>query len=633
MPENRQTIVERIAGASRRLRELLAPEMLKKFDIEIEKLSKCVDEMSKNLNAGLAALRSEIQNRLGEFAAVHARSEALIRQLDESNKCEEAFRSEIIGLLARLNDDLDPRLQSVERVHEELRSVLLGLMAALDSQSRNQEAFKSESRNLLSHLDTSLNSRMNNLETFQSELRNMLGDLNTSLNSRLNSVENFQSESRNGLSELNTSLNSRMNSLETFQFETRNILSELNTGLNSRMGGVETFQIEARNVVSELNTGLNSRMNSMETFLSETKNLLDALGGSLNSRLNNLENFQAESRNLVSALNTSLNSRLNSLETVQSEAKNLIGHVNTNLDGRMNSLETYQSESRNLIAHMSTSLESRLNLFESKKLPPISDQIQELMASQFDLFNEVRRGRQRPTVHAEEKYKPASGQKWHASLERAKGDFRTVYPFWKERLDTMLQAFRKTKIGNAAWAGDVKSRIFRGFVERYAEGRVLDVGCGVFGRPYYLSSYPAELISGIDPLKPEESPDFEFVRGISEYLPWPNSSFSTVISATSLDHCLSLEHSLAEMRRVLRSKGRLLLWIDSIPGAPKYEPADPKFTPSDQFHLFHFDATWFEPMVTKAYEIVDRAELQRADYVSIMYCLERTSGSVASERR
>jgi hypothetical protein len=78
--------------------------------------------------------------------------------------------------------------------------------------------------------------------------------------------------------------------------------------------------------------------------------------------------------------------------------------------------------------------------------------------------------------------------------------------------------FQKTKVGNAACAGHCKSRLFHGFVERYANDRLLDLGCGVFGRPYYLSSYQAELIPGLDPLKPEEESDFEFVRGRWEYL-------------------------------------------------------------------------------------------------------------------
>jgi SAM-dependent methyltransferase len=185
----------------------------------------------------------------------------------------------------------------------------------------------------------------------------------------------------------------------------------------------------------------------------------------------------------------------------------------------------------------------------------------------------------------------------------------------------MENAFKETKVGNAAHVGDPASRIFRSFVELNAHGRLLDVGCGIFGLPYYLASYPENLISGIDPLQPTAAAGFELVRGISEYLPWPDNSFSTVLSATSLDHCLSLERSLAEIRRVLRPGGRFLLWIDSVPGAPQYRPDSEGFVPADRFHLFHFDAAWFEPTLSGAFDLADRAELRRKEYSRVIYSL------------
>ncbi len=205
----------------------------------------------------------------------------------------------------------------------------------------------------------------------------------------------------------------------------------------------------------------------------------------------------------------------------------------------------------------------------------------------------------------------------------AKKDFPRAYPFWRERLEAMREAFLQTKIGNAAHGGDVYSGLFRSLVEIHANGRILDVGCGIFGRPYYLSSYPASLIAGIDPLRPTTTPDFEFVQGISEYLPWPNESFSTVISATSLDHCLSLDRSLFELSRVLRPGGQCLLWIGSVSGSPKYEPNRVDFVPADQFHLFHFDVTWFEPMIESGFDMVDRLELQKPGFSHVMYCLAK----------
>jgi SAM-dependent methyltransferase len=347
---------------------------------------------------------------------------------------------------------------------------------------------------------------------------------------------------------------------------------------------------------------LNERLNAIETFQSETRNLVTELNTGLHSRLNGMETFQSEARNLTEELNTSLNSRMNTLETAQSETKNLV------------------AETRNLVGHINTSIHSRLDIFENERLQSISNQIHEMIAVQIELVNQIR-GPKELIAHPAERYTPASGGNWKATFERVRREFPTLFFLWRERLDAMGDAFRQTKVGNAAWGGDVYSRVFRSFVERHANGRVLDVGCGIFGRPFYLSSYPAALLSGLDPLNPQEETDFEFVRGISEYLPWPDSSFSTVISATSLDHCLSLNGSLAEARRVLRSGGHYLLWIGSVPGSPKYEPTKLEFAPADKFHLFHFDVDWFEPMVSESFEIVDRLALHKVAYSHVMYCL------------
>jgi SAM-dependent methyltransferase len=452
--------------------------------------------------------------------------------------------------------------------------------------------FDAQIAELSKRIDESIMRQETNLQHLRSESHNQLADLRTLITRDSEQTQN----SNNLLAELSATLNSRMNTLETLQAELRNILGDLNTSLNSRLNSVETLQAELRNMLIGLNNGLNARLNSLETY-------------------------QFESRNLLSGLETGFESRMNKLETLEFELKNLITHVGTSTESRLNVIATQQSETKNLLQHVNTSFGSRLNSFEYEQLPAINTQIHELLATQFSLGGGLNAKNLQP--HPAERYKPGKKSQWNKILEKAEREFGTVFPFWRARLGTMLQAFQKTKVGNAAWAGDVKSRVFHGFVNRYANGRILDVGCGIFGRPYYLSTYSSALISGLDPLEPEGALDFEFVRGISEYLPWPDDSFSTVISATSLDHCMSLDRSLSEVRRVLRPGGHFLLWIDSIPGAPAYEPDRSEFVPSDQFHLFHFDVVWFEPLLTKTFQIVDRIELRRTGYISVMYCLEQ----------
>jgi SAM-dependent methyltransferase len=257
---------------------------------------------------------------------------------------------------------------------------------------------------------------------------------------------------------------------------------------------------------------------------------------------------------------------------------------------------------------------------EREKIGSIGDQMHQIAAVQAELRT---RFRTEQVPSTDEQYRPARGLSFKKYLARARREFPRAYPFWRERLNAMRDAFAATKVGNAAHGGDVYSRLFKSFIETHANGRILDVGCGVFGRPFYLESYPAELISGIDPLKPVTKPDFEFVRGISEYLPWRPKSFSTVVSATSLDHCLSLDRSLSELERVLCDAGKLLLWIGSQPGASPYTPDRADFTPADKFHLFHFDAVWFEPLLGKRFEIVERMQFDRADFNHVMYLLTK----------
>lgn len=303
------------------------------------------------------------------------------------------------------------------------------------------------------------------------------------------------------------------------------------------------------------------------------------------------------------------------------------------LNAQLNLLEQWMQkisvETSNRLIHVDTSLHSRLNTLENDLLPQLSKQIHQIAAMQMmEAAERADRSEWRP--HCGESYRPATPEPFEAILARAERDFPKVYGAWHERLLTMRAAFDVTKVGNAAHASDLYSRMFRSFVEMHACGRVLDVGCGPFGRPYYLTDYPAEMISGLDPLRHLDRPDFEAVQGISEYLPWPDGSFSTVISATSLDHCLSLDRSLAEMRRVLRPGGSILLWVGSKPGAPPFRPEEAGYVPADKFHLFHFDVAWFEPMLAEAFDVCYHAEMERVGYSHVFYVLKLKSPQATS---
>jgi SAM-dependent methyltransferase len=388
----------------------------------------------------------------------------------------------------------------------------------------------------------------------------------------------------------------------------------------------ETYQLR-QSLFTEYDDALLHKLRSaardLQRGLSAVKNEIAA---QLGFSLHDMASQVADQRRWLEGIDADLAAHKAWLEKVITEKGNEFLHLESGIESRLNGLETAAFETRNMVTHLDTSLHTRLNTLETVNLPVLferideSEQIHGIAAAQIRFTaQQANRSLWRP--HPEERYAPAKPRAFEAYLACAAREFPKAFDLWRERLETMRIAFEQTKVGNAAHAADLYSRIFHDFVEIHATGRVLDVGCGVFGRPYYLCDYPSSLISGLEPLPMQDPADFELIQGIAEYLPWPDASFSTVISATSLDHCLSLDQSLDELMRVLRPDGRILLWIGSNPGSPKFEPDDPDFAPADRFHLFHFDKAWFEPLLEERFEFVDRLEFKRPSYSHILYSL------------
>jgi SAM-dependent methyltransferase len=360
------------------------------------------------------------------------------------------------------------------------------------------------------------------------------------------------------------------------------------------------------------------------------------LGDRIAEMLQWLQKISNETTNLLAHLDNRHSEALLWLEKVSSETSNQFSHLDSVLEntrGQVRNdfaelvlrLETLNVEIQSSIGHLQGEAITSFNRLFNNSLPTLGRQahwLSALVMEQAARFADP----SGETALKGERYEPASEQNFDEILDRAAQDFPEVYEAWRERLDATSEAFRRTVVGNAAHAGDLYSRMFSSFVKLHARGRVLDVGCGVFGRPYYLHSYPGGLISGIEPLEGLGAPDFERVRGIGEYLPWPDSSFTTVINATSLDHCVSLERSLHEMRRVLAPDGKLVLWIGSNAGAPEFTPESDDFEPIDDFHLFHFDTSWFDPMISKSWDTVDRLEFDLPSFAHVFYALTPRKG-------
>lgn len=207
-----------------------------------------------------------------------------------------------------------------------------------------------------------------------------------------------------------------------------------------------------------------------------------------------------------------------------------------------------------------------------------------------------------------------------AVARRVREDYPRLYPLWDERLQAMKDAFvAHGRPGNAAHGGDPAANYFRNFVLANHRGRTLDVGCGVHGKPYYLIDIDSARLAGLDPLNPIQPVDFTLATGVGEYIPWADASFETVVSGTSLDHCIDIDRTLAEFGRVMAPGGNLLIWMANMPGAKEFAPDDPDWTPEDEFHLYHPDESWFEPRLTARFEIRQKVKFYAQSFEHCFY--------------
>ena len=196
-----------------------------------------------------------------------------------------------------------------------------------------------------------------------------------------------------------------------------------------------------------------------------------------------------------------------------------------------------------------------------------------------------------------------------------------IFPYWHRLYLNAIQAYSENIEASASVWGHKYAQLFGAYVSLFARGRVLDIGCGINGKPAYLASIPNEQLAGLEPLPQKSDPGFACVQGFNEFLPWEDAGFETVVSGTSLDHVLSIEKSLEEVVRVLVPGGRYLVWLASIPGSPKYNPASAEFEPRDQYHLFHFDRAWIEPIFANHFIFEDVTIIPQPGFDHVFYCL------------
>ena len=128
---------------------------------------------------------------------------------------------------------------------------------------------------------------------------------------------------------------------------------------------------------------------------------------------------------------------------------------------------------------------------------------------------------------------------------------------------------RLSKAYDAKWAFYIEATT-RETIARLslaADDRLLDVGCGTGALLHSLSGiHPAAQLTGIDPVpemlataRGKLSPAVRLHEGWVEQLPFANAQFDVLVSCNMFHYIACPDEALAEMRRVLRPRGKLVI--------------------------------------------------------------------------
>lgn len=144
--------------------------------------------------------------------------------------------------------------------------------------------------------------------------------------------------------------------------------------------------------------------------------------------------------------------------------------------------------------------------------------------------------------------------------------------------------FWKAALADRRFAGEDHEPFFtRHFgVERslYAGKRVLDVGCGPRRRLEWATMAYERV--GLDPLAgryrellgEDAGHGISYATGVAERMPFDDASFDVITSFNSLDHVQDVKRAAAEIKRVLRPGGTLLLMTELAHRPRLMEPQD-----------------------------------------------------------
>lgn len=126
-------------------------------------------------------------------------------------------------------------------------------------------------------------------------------------------------------------------------------------------------------------------------------------------------------------------------------------------------------------------------------------------------------------------------------------------------------------------------------VEWYEGKHLLDIGCGPRGSLELLTSAASRTCA--EPLAKQYGREFgigkkhsmRYVACGVESMPFPDQSFDVVSSINNFDHVENVDKGIAEIFRVLRTGGSLLMMVEIH---SDYRPCEPQSMPANLADLF-----------------------------------------------
>src|ERR1700761_5833276 len=127
--------------------------------------------------------------------------------------------------------------------------------------------------------------------------------------------------------------------------------------------------------------------------------------------------------------------------------------------------------------------------------------------------------------------------------------------------------------------------------------RVLDVACGTGYGTRMLAARATLAGFDADPgaldLARERNPEADIREGMLPELPWPDASFDTVVSFETIEHLDQDRRFIAELRRVLRPGGLLIL------STPNKDVTSPDGPPLNPWHVREYGLADLEGLLTR----------------------------------